>query len=75
MACSHHTPQPPLLHLLLALPPTIRHHHPSKGVPQRGSGTHWTVSLLLFPRGIPSMPLELSRGAEEVIGIKLRKTP
>jgi hypothetical protein len=75
MARSHHKPQPPLSHLLLALRPTIRHHYPPKGVPQRGSGTHWTVSLLLFPRGILSMLLEFSQGAEEAIGIKLRKTP
>jgi hypothetical protein len=75
MACSHHKPQPPLWHLLLALQPTIRHHHRLKGIHQRGSGTHWIVSLLLFPRGILSMLLELSRGVEKATGIKPRKTP
>lgn len=75
MACSHHKPQPPLWHLLLAPQPTIRHHHPPKGVHQRESGTHWTVSLLPFPRGIPSTQLEFSQGVEEATGIKLQKTP
>lgn len=75
MACSHHKPQRPLWHLLLALQPTIRHHHPWKGVHRRGSGTHWTVSLLLFPRGILSMLLGLSQGVEEATGTKLQKTP
>jgi hypothetical protein len=75
MACSHHKPQRPLWHLLLALQPTIQHHHPPKGVHQRESGTHWTVYLLLFPRGILSMLLGLSQGVEGATGIKLRKTP
>jgi hypothetical protein len=75
MACSHHKPQPPLWHLLLALQRTTRRHHPPTGVHQRESGTHWTVSSLLFPRGILSMLLEFSQGVEEATGIKLRKTP
>ena len=75
MACSHHKPQRPLWHLLLALQPTIRHHRPQKRVHQRGNGIHWTVSLLLFPRGILSMLLELSQEVEEATEIKLRKTP
>jgi hypothetical protein len=75
MGCSHHKHQRPLWHILLALQPTIRHHNSRKGVHQRGSGIHWTVSLLLFPRGILSMLLELSQGVEEATGIKLRKTP
>jgi hypothetical protein len=75
MACSHHKPQPLLWHLLLALQRTTRHHHPPKRVHRRESGTHWTVSLLLFHRGILSMLLEFSQGVEEATGTKLRKTP
>src|SRR6266849_3616009 len=75
MACSHHKRQRPFWHLLLALQPTIQHHHPPRGVHQRESGTHWTVSLLLSPPGILSMLLEPSQGVEEATGTKLPKTP
>jgi hypothetical protein len=75
MGFSHHKHQRLLWHPPLALQRTIRHHRPPKGVHKRGSGTHWTVSLLPSPRGILSMLLELSQGVEEATGIKLQKTP
>jgi hypothetical protein len=73
MVCSHHKSQRPLWHLL-ALQPTIRLFRPPKGVHQRESVIHWTAYLLLFPRGILSMLLELSQVVEEVTGRELRKT-
>jgi len=75
MGFLHHKPQLPLWHAPLAPQPMIRHHRPLKGAHQRGNGTHWIVSLSLFPHGIPSMLLELSREVEEATGIKLRRTP
>ena len=44
--------------------------HSPKEIHQQGN-----VSLLLFPRDILSILLELIQGVEGVTGIKLRKTP